>query len=372
MNFELICEDSDTSGRLGRLSTRNGEVETPLFMPVATMATVKTMDNLDLDTLKARALIANAFLLYLRPGLEIISAAGGLHKFMNWQHVLFTDSGGYQMIRRDFLKSVDMNGIKFNSPFDGALHEFTPEKNMEIQLALGADILMVQDDCPPASATYDDVSTSITRTLNWAGRCKTYFDENSEENRNGLFGILQGGVHLDLREICIEQMKSIEFDGFAIGGLSIGEAKSDMYDVLKFSTPKMPVTKPRYLMGVGSPEDILNSIALGIDIFDSVFPTRNARHSTIYTRKGRININRNPFRSDLGPLDEGCKCYTCLNHTRAYVNHLLRHKEPLGIRLTTMHNLHFLLELVTRARTAIKEGAFDRFRKKFLDNYKTK
>jgi queuine tRNA-ribosyltransferase len=368
--FDLINEDKETAGRIGLLKTSHGEVKTPLFLPVATLATVKTMDNYDLKNLHAGALIANAFLLYLRPGLDTISKAGGLHKFMNWDSVLFTDSGGYQMIRRDFLKSVDMNGVKFNSPYDGDLHEFTPEKNMEVQLALGSDIIMVQDDCPPAGAGYDEVKNSNLRTLNWAERCKTYFDEHSDTGRNGLFGIVQGGIHSDLREQCLEKLNSIDFDGYAIGGLSIGESKSDMYDVLKFTTPKLPSTKPRYLMGVGSPEDILDSIALGVDIFDSVFPTRNARHSTVYTTNGKINLNRSPFRNDLDPIDSNCKCFTCSNHTRAYVHHLLRNKELLGIRLTTLHNLHFLIDMVEGARIALSEDDFDKFRREFIGKYK--
>ena len=308
MNFELKSEDEKTSARLGTITTAHGKIETPFFMPVATAATVKTVDNDDLEKLNANVLISNAFLLYLRPGLDIIRQAGGLHKFMNWDKSLFTDSGGFQMIRRDFLKGVSEEGISFNSPFDGTLHKFTPEKNMEVQLELGADILMAQDDCAPAGASIDDVRGSLKRTLLWAERCKKYFDNNSDKDKHGLFGIVQGGIDLDLRERCIVKMNEMDFDGYALGGLSIGEAKSDMYRVLEFSTPKLPSLKPRYLMGVGSPEDIIRSISLGIDAFDSVFPTRNARHSTIYTRNGRINLSRSAYRTDLAPLDEDCSC----------------------------------------------------------------
>ncbi|UCH90198.1 MAG: tRNA guanosine(34) transglycosylase Tgt [Thermoplasmata archaeon] len=371
MEFKILHEDSCTSGRQGLLSTPHGEVETPLFMPVATMGTVKTMDNVDLEKQGAKALISNAFLLYLRPGLDIIHSAGGLHKFMNWPHVLFKYSGGFQMIRRDFLKSADMNSVKFKSPFDGQVHELTPEKNMEIQLALGGDIIMALDDCPPAGAAYSNVQASLERTLDWAKRCKIYFDEHAGDKKVGLFGIVQGGIHQDLRGSCIEKLTNLDFNGYGIGGLSIGEAKSDMYRTLEFTIPKLPADKVRYLMGVGSPEDLLKSIALGVDVFDSVFPTRNARHSTIYTAQGKINIGRSTYRSDQSPLDKECKCYTCENHSRAYVNHLLKQKEPLGIRLTTLHNLHFLMELVRQARTALVEDEFERFKECFLDEYES-
>jgi queuine tRNA-ribosyltransferase len=370
MEFKLKHEDERTSGRVGRLTTGHGEVETPVFMPVATMGTVKTMDNSDLEKLRVDALISNAFLLYLRPGLEIIQEAGGLHRFMNWKKVLFTDSGGFQMIRRDFLKGVDMNGVKFNSPFDGQLYEITAEKNMEIQLALGADIIMAMDDCPPASASPDEVRSSLERTLNWAQRCKSYFQEHSGEGSSALFGIVQGGIEPDLREKCIDELIKLDFQGYAIGGLSIGESKKSMYDIIEFSAPRLPAEKPRYLMGVGSPEDILDSVAMGVDVFDSVFPTRNARHSTIYTAIGRINLGRSPYRTDTSPLDDNCSCFTCTNHTRAYVNHLLRHKEPSAIRLTTMHNLHFLMDLIHNSRTALKENRFDKFRDEFKSKYK--
>ena len=282
---------------------------------------------------------------------------------------MLTDSGGFQMIRRDFLKGVSEEGISFNSPFDGTLHKFTPEKNMEVQLELGADILMAQDDCAPAGASIDDVRGSLKRTLLWAERCKKYFDNNSDKDKHGLFGIVQGGIDLDLRERCIVKMNEMDFDGYALGGLSIGEAKSDMYRVLEFSTPKLPSLKPRYLMGVGSPEDIIRSISLGIDAFDSVFPTRNARHSTIYTRNGRINLSRSAYRTDLAPLDEDCSCYTCRQHTRSYVAHLLRQKELLGLRLTTIHNLHFLIDLIEQCKNAIKEGIFNTFSTDFLKTY---
>jgi queuine tRNA-ribosyltransferase len=371
MEFELNAEDKNTSARMGSLRTAHGEVETPFFMPVASSATVKTVDNSDLEVLQAEVLISNAFLLYLRPGLDIISQAGGLHKFMNWKNILFTDSGGFQMIRRDFLKGVDADGVSFNSPFDGTLHKFTPEKNMEVQLELGADILMTQDDCPPAGAQTADVLSSLERTVGWAERCKKYFDIHADRTKHGLFGIVQGGIDLDLREQCIEKLIGMDFNGYALGGLSIGEAKSDMYNVLKFTTPRLPSQKPRYLMGVGSPEDIIRSISLGIDIFDSVYPTRNARHSSIYTRQGRINLNRSSYRTDLSPLDDDCSCYTCREHSRAYVNHLLRQKELLGLRLTTLHNLQFLLDLIRKCRVAIREGDFDTFSTDFLKKYKT-
>lgn len=370
MDYELIRTDEETKARIGKLMTAHGEVETPLFMPVASKATVKTMDNSDLESLGAKALIANAFLLFLRPGLDIITEVGGLHKFMNWDRILFTDSGGFQMIRRDFLKGVSMNGILFNSPYDGKRYEFTPERNMEIQLALGSDILMAQDDCPTHDAETEALGISLERTIAWAERCKRYFDEHGDRKRHGLFGIVQGGTNLELRARCLKELVSMDFDGYAVGGLSIGEPKKEMYSTLEFTAPKLPEGKPRYLMGVGSPEDILHSISLGIDVFDSVFPTRNARHSTVYTSSGKINLSRSPFKNDFGPLDDECTCFTCKNHSRAYVNHLLRDKELLGLRLTTLHNLHFLLNLVSEARSAIANGSYLEFKNEFLKSYR--
>ena len=370
MQYELELTDETTGARAGIIRTAHGEVETPLFMPVATKATVKTVDKSDLEALGAGALISNAFLLYLRPGLSIINDAGGLHRFMNWDRVLFTDSGGFQMIRREFLKGVDQNGIKFNSPYDGTFHQFTPEKNMEVQIGLGSDIMMVQDDCPKHDAAPAEVGASVERTVAWAGRCKRYFDEHADRSRQALFGIVQGGTDNEMRSRCLEKLVPMDFDGYAVGGLSIGEPKPDMHRTLEDLVPGLPEHKPRYLMGVGSPEDIVRSISVGVDVFDSVFPTRNARHNTVYTSKGKVNISRSSFRNDLGPLDDGCTCFTCTNHSRAYVNHLLREKELLGLRLATLHNLHFLLVLVKNCRKAVKEGEFLRFQREFLENYR--
>jgi len=370
MKYSLEFEDNSSSARLGIMDTAHGKVETPFFMPVATSATVKTLDNDDLVKMNARVLISNAFLLYLRPGLEIIQKAGGLHGFMNWKDILFTDSGGFQMIRRDFLKGVDKDGISFNSPFDGTRHKFTPEKNMDVQLMLGADILMVQDDCPPVYAATEEIVASTKRTIDWAKRCKTYFDANADAGKHALFGIVQGGLDPDQRTLCADKLTAMDFDGYALGGLSIGESKKDMYKVIDHTVPLLPGQKPRYLMGVGSPEDLLDSISMGIDIFDSVFPTRNARHSTIYSTQGKLNLSRSPFRKDLSPPDPECECYTCRNHTKAYLNHLLRQKELLGLRLATIHNLHFLMVLIEKCRVALKENEFKRFKTEFLESYR--
>lgn len=370
MKFTIENTDENSSGRHGKITTDHGEADTPLFMPVATKATVKLMDNADLVALGTQAIIANAFILYLRPGLELIGSAGGLHKFMSWKKILFTDSGGFQMIRRDFLKGVNDHGIRFNSPFDGTEHELTPELNMDIQLSLGADILMVQDDCAPAGAEFEDVEKSMKRTIDWAENCKNHFEGSPEKKNTGLFAIVQGGIFPELRKICIDRLVDLGFDGYALGGLSIGESKHEMYNVIEFSAPLLPESKPRYLMGVGSPEDIIKSVSMGIDIFDSVYPTRNARHSTVYTSSGKINISRGPFKTDLKPVDDDCDCFTCTNHSRAYINHLLKHKELLGLRLTTLHNLHFIMDLIEKCRTALKDGEFAKFMSDFLAKYK--
>lgn len=357
--FKILHEDG--SARVGKHYTAHGAVDTPAFLPVATKGSVKTLSSEELVETHAQALIANAFLLYLKPGIEVIAKVGSLHNFMNWRKTIFTDSGGYQMLRQGFLQGVSRRGIFFRSPFDEAKHLFTPEKCIEIQESLDSDVAMVLDDCPPYGSSYEYARDSLSRTLDWAERCK----KAHSSERQQLFAIIQGGVFEDLRKESAEKLAELNFDGYGIGGLSIGEPKKVMFETLKYTVPPIPEEKPRYLMGVGSPAELLESISLGIDMFDSAFPTRNARHNTVYTKSGKYTITKGRFAHDFSPLDEGCKCYTCKNYSRAYINHLLRVYETLGMRLVTVHNLHFIQNLMRKARKAIASGEFGEFKNNF-------
>jgi len=329
--FNIRFDDKSTAARVGQLETAHGTVDTPAFMPVATKAYVKTVTPDELIKMGTQVLISNAFVLYLRPGLETVTKAGGLHKFMNWHGAIFTDSGGFQIIRKDFKAKVKNEGIQFQDPFDGSKHELTPELCMDIQLELGSDVAMALDHCPPYGSSFEEIESAVERTIEWAGRCKSHHDAKSDGKQH-LFGIIQGGIYPELAKTCVEALEKFEFVGYGIGGLSIGEPKEQMYETLKNVLPQIPTAKPRYLMGVGSPQDLLEAISLGVDIFDSVFPTRNARHNTVYTKKGNININKSKyfFETDV-PLDEGCGCYTCRNFSLGYVSHLLKEYSFLGI-----------------------------------------
>jgi queuine tRNA-ribosyltransferase len=357
--FKLINElGSNKAGRFGELKTSHGSIQTPAFMPVATKGYVKTVTPDELIAIGTDVIIANSFLLYLRPGLDIIKASGGLHEFMKWPWSIFTDSGGYQMIRPDFYAKVNDSGIIFRSPFDGEKHLFTAEDCVRTQVELGVDVAMVLDHCPKFGSTNDAVKAATEQTTAWAKR--------SLEELSAL-----RGIDLKLREWSVQTLTKMDFAGFGIGGLSIGEPKEAMYKVLTHQLPMLPENKPRYLMGVGSPEDLLESIALGVDIFDSVFPTRNARHGTIHTTKGDININRAPYSKQSTLLDDGCGCYTCTSgFTRAYINHLLRNYSILGMRLATLHNLYFLQQLLSIVRARISDGTFIEFKSEFLKKYK--
>lgn len=367
--FNLTYEDTTTAARAGLLETAHGSVDTPAFMPVATKAYVKTVTSDELVEMGTQALIANAFVLYLRPGLEIVTKAGGLHKFMNWNGAIFTDSGGFQIIRKDFKAKVKDASIIFQDPYDGTKHEFTPEKSMAFQLELGSDVAMALDHCPPYGSSYQEVESAVKRTTEWAQKCKIYHDSKNDGKQH-LFGIIQGGIYPELATKCVAELETLEFSGYGIGGLSIGEPKEQMYETLKNILPQIPIAKPRYLMGVGSPDDLLEAISLGIDIFDSVFPTRNARHNTIYTKNGSINLDKTKYLQDSDvPLDDGCNCYTCQNYTKGYICHLLKEYSILGMRLATIHNLFFLQELLRDARASIKNNDFLNFKTKFIDSY---
>jgi queuine tRNA-ribosyltransferase len=365
MMFDIKSTDENSKARSGIMKIKNRTFDTPGFLPVATKADVKLVSPDELLKIGAQGVISNAFLLSLRPGVDVIESAGGLGKFMKWPGLIFTDSGGFQILNPEFLIKVEDNCVVFRSPFDGKRLEFSPKLCAEIQMRIGSDIALTLDDCPSWGTDYEKVMKSTARTMIWAEQFKAAHDDDLQR----VFGIVQGGTFEDLRRKCTEAMVNLDFDGYAIGGLCIGEPKDVMHRVISQSTPLMPEEKPRYLMGVGSPEDMLEAISHGVDIFDSVFPTRNARHNTVYTRSGKINIGKEKFKSEQGPVDDGCECYTCKKFTLAYVNHLLREHEYLGMRLATIHNLHFLVNLMREAREAIGEGRFLEFKKEFITGY---
>ncbi|MFZ3383485.1 MAG: tRNA guanosine(34) transglycosylase Tgt [Candidatus Methanoperedens sp.] len=360
--YQLIHTDKNTGARAGKLRTNHGIIETPAFMPVATKATVKTITTDELYEMGTEVLISNAFHLLLAPGMEVIRKAGGLHKFMNWKGGIFTDSGGFQMIRKDFPFKINDEGIIYKNLRDGKKYSYTPEICLTNQKLLGSDVAMILDDCPAYGSEYKVVEASMERTIKWAGMAK-----NVDQNQGQLFfAILQGGTFAELRRRCAEELIELDFDGYGIGGLSIGEPKEIMNDVLKLSMPLVPEDKARYLMGVGSPIEILNAIESGIDIFDSAFPTRNARHQTLMTSKGSIDIAKKIFSTDFSPVDENCGCYTCRNYTRAYLHHLFKESELLALRLASIHNLHFIQSIVKGAREAILEDGFSEYRKNVI------
>ncbi|PKN78101.1 MAG: tRNA guanosine(34) transglycosylase Tgt [Candidatus Cloacimonetes bacterium HGW-Cloacimonetes-1] len=366
--FQFTLETTSGNARAGRIQTNHGEILTPVFMPVGTVGSVKAMSPLELNEIQAQIILGNTYHLYLRPGHEIIQKAGGLHKFVNWNKPMLTDSGGFQVMSLSALRKITKEGVKFQSHIDGSYHMFTPERVIEIEQAIGADIIMSFDECPPYPTTREYVEKSLKLTLNWAERGKRAF--TNAENQ-ALFGIVQGGVYEDLREKCALELIDMDFPGYSIGGLAVGENKEDMHRITAFLNPILPTHKPRYLMGVGTPADLLNNIANGVDMFDCVMPTRNARKGSIFTRNGKMIIKAARFKEDFGPIDPECTCYTCRNFSRAYVRHLINMKEILGMRLTTIHSLHFYQELMQMARLAIQEDRYQSFMTemlKVLDN----
>lgn len=352
--FELLKKDSETGARLGAIHTPHGVVDTPCFMPVATQATVKGMTPAELEDMGFGMLIVNAYHIYLRPGVEVVSAHGGLHGFMNWEKPIATDSGGFQVLSLAKKSKIREDGIVFQSHLDGSTHEFTPAKSIEIQKSLGSDIIMCLDECPPYPSTHEYMSSSIERTTRWAGMCKEAWGGYD----GGLFGIVQGGVFADLREKSAEGLRELDFDGYALGGLGIGESSEDMYGTVGRTTPLLPEQKPRYLMGVGTPLDILESVARGVDLFDCVMPTRNARNGTLFTNCGKVVIKNSQYAADVGPLDPECDCYTCRTFSLAYLRHLYQAGEILALRLLTLHNLYFYSRLMKEIRESIVSGGF--------------
>jgi len=354
MQFTLLTTDPATGARRGRLHTAHGPVETPVFMPVGTQATVKTLEPRDLAAEACEILLANTYHLYLRPGHELIKDLGGLHRFMGWDRAILTDSGGYQVLSLTELRRLSEDGVTFQSHLDGSRHVLTPEKAVEIQLALGVDILMALDECPPhdADAAYHQVS--MERTLRWAARCRVAHPSDEP----ALFGIVQGGTLPDLRARSAEETTRIGFSGYALGGLGIGEGPTAMYATVADTTALLPADAPRYLMGVGTPQDLLECIGRGVDMFDCVLPTRNGRNGTLFTSTGRLNIKGAVHARDERPPDAECTCYTCRHFSRAYLRHLYVSGEILGLRLNTIHNLHYYLDLMRQARQAVECGSF--------------
>ena len=351
---------TDGKARRASLATAHGVVETPVFMPVGTQGTVKSVCPAELKENGAQIILGNTYHLYLRPGDDLVARRGGLHQFMRWDGPILTDSGGFQVFSLESIRKITEEGVEFRSYIDGSKHFFSPEKVVSIQQNLGSDIMMVLDECVGYGADRKYTAKSLELTTRWARRCR----EAHEPEKNGqiMFGIVQGGFFKDLREESLRQLAEIPFEGFAIGGLSVGESPAEMYDILRHITPMMPEDKPRYLMGVGTPMDILEGIESGVDMFDCVLPTRNARNGTLYTTQGKVNIKRAEYREDDGPLDPNCGCETCRTYSRAYLRHLYMAKELLSFRLNTIHNLHYFLKLTADARTAIEQGRFAEFK----------
>lgn len=359
--FDLLKKAEGSKARRGRIYTSRGEINTPVFMPVGTQGTVKGLTPKDLKTLDAQIILGNTYHLYIRPGHELVKEMGGLHKFMGWDGPILTDSGGFQVFSLGSLRKISEEGVRFQSHLDGSYHLLTPETSIEIQEALGADIIMCFDECPPHTESYDYISNSLDMTLRWAKRCK----EAKRLENSALFGIIQGGMHADLRKRSAEETVNIGFDGYAIGGLSVGETKPLMYEMIEATEPSMPEDKPRYLMGVGTPEDLIEAIDRGMDMFDCVMPTRNARNGMLFTSFGKLVIKNSRYERDTAPVDENCTCYTCRNFSRAYLRHLFKAGEILSSVLNTIHNVHYYLDLMTKARKAIEEDRFPQFKREF-------
>jgi len=366
LHYEIVKQAEDSSARLGQLQLVHHLVDTPVFMPVGTQATVKALSSEDLYEIGAGIILSNTYHLYLRPGVDLIEKAGGLHGFMNWQRGILTDSGGFQVFSLSKLRQIRDDGVYFNSHIDGSRHFLTPETVMEIQQKLGADIAMCFDECSPYPCSYQEAARAVERTTQWAERC-----QNAHNRRDqALFGIIQGSVFPDLRETSARGLTALEFPGYAVGGLSVGEPKADMYAMLDLLDTMLPRDKPRYLMGVGAPEDLLEGVRRGIDMFDCVLPTRLARHGSAYTHEGRITVRNAGFADDFRPIDTECGCWVCRNYSRAYIRHLIKAGEILAHRLLTYHNVYFLTKLMEEVRAAIAQDAFMVYYNGFMAKYK--
>ncbi|MFC0473642.1 tRNA guanosine(34) transglycosylase Tgt [Halalkalibacter kiskunsagensis] len=366
ITYEHIKTCKQSGARLGLVHTPHGTFETPIFMPVGTLATVKTMSPEDLYDMNAQIILSNTYHLWLRPGHDIVKEAGGLHKFMNWNRPILTDSGGFQVFSLSDLRKIEEEGVHFRNHLNGDKLFLSPEGAMEIQNALGSDIMMAFDECPPYPAEFDYMKKSVERTSRWAERC---LSAHARPEDQGLFGIVQGGEYEELRRQSATDLVSLDFPGYAIGGLSVGEPKDVMNRVLEFTTPHLPENKPRYLMGVGSADSLIDGTIRGIDMFDCVLPTRIARNGTLMTSEGRLVVRNAKYARDYRPLDENCDCHVCQNYSRAYIRHLIKCEETFGFRLTSYHNLYFLLNLMEQVRQAIRDDRLLDFREEFFEQY---
>ena len=366
VTYELLHECKQTGARRGVIHTQHGDIQTPIFMPVGTQATVKSMTPEELkEEVKAQIILSNTYHLYLRPGQEIVKEAGGLHNFMKWDRPILTDSGGFQVFSLSSLRKITEEGVAFHSHLDGSKHLFTPESVMKTEEDLGADIIMAFDECCPYPSTYEYTKNSMERTTRWAKRCK---EAHTTENQ-ALFGIIQGGFFEDLRKKSVEDLIALDLPGYAIGGISVGEPKEEFLKMLYYTTPLMPKDKPRYLMGVGTPDYLIEAALAGIDMCDCVLPTRIARNGTALTSHGKVVVRNATYERDWTPLDSECDCYTCKNYTRAYIRHLVKANEILGVRLLSIHNLRFLTRLMENIRTAIEEDRLGDFKTEFYKKY---
>ena len=366
ITYELLHQDKKTGARRGVVHTPHGDIQTPVFMPVGTQATVKSMTPEELKDIGAQVILSNTYHLYLRPGEKLVKEAGGLHKFMNWDKPILTDCGGFQVFSLSDLRTITEDGVEFKSHLDGSKHFFSPEKVMQIEEDLGADIIMSFDECCPYPSTYEYTKNSMERTTRWAIRCK---EAHKNTETQGLFGIIQGGFYKDLRKQSAEDLIKLDFPGYAIGGISVGEPKEEYIDILKYTAPLMPENKPRYLMGVGSPDYLIEAAMAGVDMCDCVLPTRIARNGTAMTWNGKVVVRNGAYSRDFSPLDPECDCYTCKNYTRAYIRHLINTNEILGTRLLSTHNLYFLTKLMERVRKEIENDNLLNFKNEFYKKY---
>ncbi|MCD6123756.1 tRNA guanosine(34) transglycosylase Tgt [bacterium] len=374
IEFEVIAVDSETKARAGVIRTPHGDVPTPVFMPVGTQGTVKTMPWRDLIDFGVRIILSNTYHLYLRPGHELIARLGGLHEFIGWKRAILTDSGGFQVFSMAELTKISDEGVRFQSIYNGGYHFFTPEKAVEVQFALRPDIMMSFDQCTSYPINFDDAKKAVERTSRWAKRGYEHWrrlidNDKNPETAPSLFGIIQGSVYPELRKMSAEDILAIDFDGYAIGGLSVGEPKHEMFEMVSILEPMMPKDKPRYLMGVGKPEDIIQAVAMGMDMFDCVIPTRNARNGSVYTWAGKMSLKASYYMDDPRPIDPNCQCYTCRNYSRAYIRHLFSAGELLAPYLATHHSLYFFSEFMREIRQAIIENRFGEFMKDFLSSF---
>lgn len=366
VTYELIKEDPRTRARRGRLHTPHGTIETPVFMPVGTAGTVKAMLPEEVKSLGAEIILSNTYHLYLRPGHDIVRGAGGLHKFMNWDRPILTDSGGFQVFSLGAMRKISEEGVKFRSHIDGSSHMLTPEKSIEIQNALGSDIMMAFDECAPYPADYSYVKNSLERTTRWLRRCRK---AHKDTEKQSLFGIMQGGMYKDLRYQSAMEIVELDLPGYAIGGLSVGEPRELMYEVLDYAADYLPKNKPRYVMGVGTPDHLFEGVERGVDMFDCVLPTRLARNGSAMTSHGKVNIKNAKFERDFTPLDHECDCYVCRNYSRAYLRHLFKANEILSSMLLSYHNLHFLVHTMQNIREAIEQDRFTEYKREFYMKY---